>query len=1025
MRFGNSDQPRGPVGPRQQFRLGKRGKWIIGIIVVVAVLFQVVPRLNNAYTEWLWYRSVDASSVYVTEMLTRAGLFAIVAIAVAGSMIASAVVAYRNQPILVRGRGQETLARYQHAVESGNRWVLMSGPVLLGVVAGLFAQMQWQTVLMFFHSTPFGIRDPQFGHDISFYAFELGFWRLLLTWAMVVIVLSLLVALATHYIFGGIRFGSGDGVLSPAARIHLIIVVGIFVLAKAAGYWLDRYDLMMNENDVFTGAGYSDVNALLPAKIFLFVVSILCAIAFFTALLYKDLRIPALAMVLLVFSAGIVGSAWPMLVEQFSVNPNRAEKEAEYISRNIDATRDAYAIGDDDVTYERDWGAPSADPQEASTTSATLNNIRVLDPNVLGPTFTQQQQRKNFFGFTDQLSIDRYEVDGQLQDYIVGAREIDPRSLSENQRDWVNRRTVYTHGTGLVMAPANRVDELATDDTSERGGFPSYTNVEVVGNATATDPVPVEQSRIYFGPLIGGVRDDYSIVDATGGPREYDTDTDRYTYAGTGGVPVGGIINRLAFSLRFTERNILFSNLIGPDSRIIYDRNPIDRVKKVAPWLTPDEKTYPTIVDGRVVWIVDGYTTLDSYPYAQRVRLGLPDRDPATGIITADNQVSYARNSVKAVVDAYDGTVTLYENDPDDPVLKTWRKVFPDLVKPQDAMSEDLRNHLRYPEDLFNVQRQLIAKYHVSDPNQFFTNDAFWSIPADLSTRGATAEQAAQPLDTQDVQTGGLEATDTFTPQPPSYVIAADPQTGKPSFQLITVFRGFQREFFSAHMSASADPDNYGHITVRTQGPAADPPDGPTQALQGMQTNPTVAEDRRAWGQTARITEGNMLPLALNDGSIMYVVPVYTQRLSNQGAADNTFPRLLRVMVFYNKKVGYARSVYEALQQVSLQSSRAATGTAENSEPAPATSATSPSPGDDSAAAPSANTPAEEGDGAAEPGSAPPATGSDAQDAAIEKIDEALGKINDANASGNLGDLGTALEELQAAVDAYNAAKPN
>ena len=1017
MRFGNSDQPRGPAGPRQQLRIGKRGKWIIGIIIVLALLVQVVPRLNNAYTEFLWYRSVDATSVFTTEVLTRIALFVLIALILSGAMIGAGILAYRNRPILVRGPGQETLARYQNAVESGSKWMLLAGPILLGILAGLFAQTQWQTVLQFFNSTPFGITDPQFGIDISFYAFELAFWRYLLTWFMVTVVLALLVSAATHYIFGGIRVGSTDGVFSKAARIQLSVLVGLFVLAKAGGYWLDRYDLLMNQNDVFTGAGYSDVNALMPAKIFLFVVAILCAVAFFAAIVFKDLRIPALATVLLVFSAGVVGSAWPMLVEQFSVNPNRAEKEAEYISRNIAATRDAYAIGDDKVVYERDWGAASAEPEKASDTAATLNNIRVLDPNVLGPTFTQQQQRRNFFGFTDQLSIDRYERGGELQDFIVGAREINPNSLSENQRDWVNRRTVYTHGTGLVMAPANRVDELAEDTASERGGFPLYTNLDVVENADSEDSAGLDQSRIYFGPLIGGVPDDYSIVGATGGPREYDTDTQRYSYSGTGGVPVGNILNRLAFSLRFTDRNILFSDLIGSESRILFDRNPIDRVKKVAPWLTPDDKTYPTIVDGRVVWIVDGYTTLDAYPYAQRARLGTPDRDPRTGIITTDNQVSYARNSVKAVVDAYDGTVTLYENDTEDPVLQTWRKVFPDLVHPKDEISADLREHLRYPEDIFNMQRQLIAKYHVSDPTQFFTNDAFWSIPADLSTRGATAEQAATPLDTQDVQTGGLEATDSFTPQPPSYVIAADPQTGEPSFQLITVFRGFQREFFSAHMSASSDPDNYGRITVRTQGPAADPPEGPTQALQAMQTQTQVAQDRRLWGQTSRITEGNMLPLAMDDGSIMYVVPVYTQRLSNQGANDNTFPRLLRVMVFYNDKVGYARSVYEALQQVDVDSSRAATGTAGNATDAPASEGTTPS--DDATSGDTeASTPAGASNQQGDTGP------SAAQDRAIQQIDDALAKVNDAEANGTLAELGEALQELQDAVDAYNAARP-
>ena len=1018
MRFGNTDQPRGPVGPRQGAPLTGRSKTILGVVVALLVLIQVVPRLNNTYTEFLWFGSLDATQVFRTEILTRIALFFIIAILVAGAMIGSATIAYRKRPVLVRGPGQEALARYQNAVESGSKWMLVVPPVLIGLLAGLFAQSEWQTVIAFFNSTPFGVADPQFGMDISFYAFQLGFWRFVLTWVMVLIVLALLTGALTHYVFGGIRIGAKDGVFSKAARIQLAILAGLFVLAKAVAYWFDRYELMYSEGPTFTGAGFTDVNAVMPAKIFLFAVSILCAIAFFAVVVFKDLRIPAIATVLLIFSAGVVGSAYPLLVEQFSVNPNRAEKEREYIERNIAATRDAFGVGPDKVTYDYEWGQPAADPAEASKTEATLSNIRVLDPTVLSSTFTQQQQLRNFFGFPDELAIDRYDVDGEMQDYVVGAREINPNTLRENQRDWINRRTVYTHGTGLVMAPADRVNELADDAGSDSGGFPSYTTLDVAGRDGANAPAELEQPRIYYGPLVGSVDDDYAIVNASGEPREYDTDTERYTYSGEGGVQIGGLFNRLAYSLRFTERNILFSDLIDGDSKVVFDRDPTERVEKVAPWLTTDEKTYPTIVDGRVKWIVDGYTTLDSYPYAQRVALGEPDRDPNTGVVTGSNEVSYARNSVKAVVDAYDGSVDLYEMDENDPVLKTWSKAFPGLVKPHSEMSDDLLEHVRYPEDLFNTQRQLIAKYHVSDPRQFFTNDAFWSIPADLSSRGdqraaqnAAATQNPATATNNDGPTGGIEATDDFVPQPSSYVVAADPKTGDPSFQLQSVFRGFQREIFAAHMTASSDPSNYGELTVRAQGPAPEPRVGPTQAQNSMLSAPRVAEDRRLWTQTARITEGNMLSLALDDGSVMYVVPIYAQRSTGDGE-ETSFPRLLRVMLFYDDQVGYGRSVYEALQQVSIDSSPRETGTAENGE-MPTDAETRP---------------ADEGsdDEDTSEGSAPSTPSpSEGQAAAVRELEDALGQVEDAQSGGDLGDLGAALDALQQAVDAYNAAGGN
>ena len=1018
MRFGNTDQPRGPVGPRQGAPLTGRSKTILGVVVALLVLIQVVPRLNNTYTEFLWFGSLDATQVFRTEILTRIALFLIIAILVAGAMIGSATIAYRKRPVLVRGPGQEALARYQNAVESGSKWMLAIPPVLIGLLAGLFAQSEWQTVIAFFNSTPFGVTDPQFGMDISFYAFQLGFWRFVLTWVMVLIVLALLTGTLTHYVFGGIRIGAKDGVFSKAARIHLAVLAGLFVLAKAVAYWFDRYELMYSEGPTFTGAGYTDVNAVMPAKIFLFAVSILCAIAFFAVVVFKDLRIPAIATVLLIFSAGVVGSAYPLLVEQFSVNPNRAEKEREYIERNIAATRDAFGVGPDKVNYDYEWGQPAADPEEASETEATLENIRVLDPTVLSPTFTQQQQLRNFFGFPDELSIDRYDVGGEMQDYVVGAREINPNTLRENQQDWINRRTVYTHGTGLVMAPADRVNELADDAGSDSGGFPSYTSLDVSGREGANAPAELEQPRIYYGPLVGSVDDDYAIVNASGDPREYDTDTERYTYSGEGGVQIGGLLNRLAFSLRFTERNILFSDLIDGDSKVVFDRDPMERVEKVAPWLTTDEKTYPTIVDGQVKWIVDGYTTLDSYPYGQRVALGEPDRDPTTGAVLGTNEVSYARNSVKAVVDAYDGSVELYEMDEEDPVLKTWSKAFPGLVKPHSEMSEELQEHLRYPEDLFNAQRQLIAKYHVSDPSQFFTNDAFWSIPADLSSRGDQRAQqnAAAPQNpaaaTNDGPTGGIEATDDFVPQPSSYVVAADPKTGEPSFQLQTVFRGFQREIFAAHMTASSDPSNYGELTVRAQGPSPEPRVGPTQAQNSMLSAPRVAEDRRLWTQTARITEGNMLSLALDDGSVMYVVPIYAQRNTGDGE-ETSFPRLLRVMMFYDDQVGYGRSVYEALQQVNIDSSPQETGTAADGEMPPDTETR---PADEST---------DDAGGTSE-GSAPttPAP-SEGQAGAVRQLEDALGQVEDAQSGGDLADLGAALDALQKAVDAYNAAGGN
>ena len=1008
--------------PGRPIAISRRGRAIAVVVVVLILLIQVVPRLNSAYTDWLWFRSVDASSVFRTEVLTRLGLFFLVAVLVGLAVTAGVLLAYRYRPVFLTQPGvSDALARYRSAMGSSPARTVIWIPIVLGLLAGSVAQTGWQQVLAFFNSTPFGQTDPQFGLDISFYAFELPLWRSVVTWVMVAIVLAFIANLFTHYLFGGLRPGAREGALTRAARIQLVSLAGLFVLAKAAAYWLDRYELLFRENATFTGASYTDVNALMPAKIFMFAVALVCAVAFFSAIVIKDLRIPALATVLLLFSALVVGSAWPLAVEQFSVNPNRAEKEREYIARNIEATRAAYDIGDDRVTYIDNWGAASPAPSEAASDTTTLSNVRILDPNVLSPTFTQLQQLRNFYGFPETLSLDRYTIDGEMQDFLVAARELNPESLQANQRDWINRHTVYTHGNGFVAAPANRVNEIADDAGSDRGGLPNFqvSDLDAINNDQEM-MIPVTQPRIYFGELIAQSDPDYAIVGDNGdGPREYDTDTEQYTYTGEGGVPVGGWINRTAYALKFAERNILLSGLIGDESKIIYDRDPRDRVQKVAPWLTTDTNTYPAVIDGRIKWIVDGYTTLKTYPYAELSSLEAMTADSTDelgGRVQVDEEVSYIRNSVKATVDAYDGTVDLYAFDESDPVLQTWMKALPDIVQPREAISEDLEEHLRYPEDLFKVQRELLAKYQVDDPGQFFTNDAFWSVPSDptvtSSIQNPQTPPAAGPGGGPAGGPAGSQAANSAPAegpsQPPYYVIASDPtdpESDEPTFQLISAFRGYEREFLSAHMSASSDPETYGDITVRVQRRTEPLAQGPNQAQDIMIASPAIAEDRRLWGETAEITEGNLLALPLADDSVLYVEPIYTQRKDQ----DSAYPRLLRVMVSYDRAVGYAPTLYEALQQVGIETDPDLVRIDESGEAEAEVEQSTGRP-NEQGSAPRPSAPASGGGG-----------GSEAErGAAIDDINSALNAVRSAQ-SGDLGELGQALEDLQAAVDAYQA----
>ena len=981
--------------PRPKPRKTNNGLWTT--IAVIGIVLVLLPLVVGLYTDFLWFGELDYRSVFNKVLLSRIALFVLFALLGGG-------VAYLAGRLAWQGRQRAadlpdpfgTNAKYRANLEQGVRTILVWVPVAVAVFSGLAGQRLWRTFLLWFSGGDFGVKDAQFNRDLGFYAFSLPAISALLDMASMLLVVAFLVGLAGHYLLGGIRLANrvsgARGRISSPARIQLAVTAGLWLLVKAGSYWLDRYQLLYTENDIFTGASYSTINAMLPAKLILTIIAVLVAAAFFASVVYKDLRIPALATALMVVSSIVVGNVWPALLEQFSVKPNRQAKEYEYIGRNIDATRYAYGLTDETVTYEENWGQSNTPASEVAADAATISNIRLLDPDIIAPTFTQNQQLRNFYGFPDQLAMDRYEVDGEMRDFVVAARELNPNSLSENQRDWINRRTVYTHGNGFIAAQANTVDEAAQDAGSTRGGLPIFTVSDLQTNAVDRDKdeaeelgIRVDEPRIYYGPVIASANDtlDYAIVGDNGqGPVEYDTDTSTYTYTGAGGVNVGNWANRIAYSIKYQELNLLLSDRVGGESKILYDRDPRERVEKVAPWLTTDSKTYPAVVDGRVKWIVDGYTTLSRLPYSTRTALTDATQDAlnpdGTTQRLVNNDVAYIRNSVKATVDAYDGAVELYAFDEEDPVLKAWMDVFPDTVKPAADISDALRDHLRYPEDLFKVQRKLIARYHVDDPGVFFNNDAFWSVPND-----PTAPEGRQQLY-----------------QPPYYVVAADPETEKPSFQLITPYRGLNREFLSAHMSVSSDPENYGKITVRVL-PTNTQTQGPKQAQDALMSSDQVARDRTLWEGTNDLKNGNLLTLPVGGGEILYVEPIYSQRKDQESA----FPKLLRVLVFYRGQVGYAPTISQALSQVGINSSAAQEIDVVDEDASVRDEADMASP-----TAPGQN---EERSSEAKPAN---------QDEALKGINNALRNLESARDK-SFEEYGRALDELDRAVAAYQGSQ--
>lgn len=961
---------RPPVGMP---KLSRRSRilLIIGGIVLVALL--IWSSLVGAYVDWLWFSEVGYRGVFTTQVLTRVALGAAAAVFLGAVLLLNLWIAYRTRPVFVPVSGPEDpLARYRTVISARPKLFAIGIPVAVAVLGGLAAQADWQTVQLFLHSVPFGKTDPQFGHDISFYTFELPFYRWLLSWSFVAVTVAFLGALVTHYIFGGVRLAGRAGQLAAPTRVQLAVLAGIFVLLKAVDYFFDRYDLLLSQrNSLFTGATYTDLNALMPAKLILLCIAVFCACAFFAAVFLRDLRIPALATVLLVLSSVLVGAVGPALLEQFSVKPNANQREAESIKRNIDATRNAFKIGPENVDVKDYPGVTNLQPQQVADDPGTIPNIRLLDPSVLSDTFTQLTQQYNFYGFPDKLDVDRYRgPDGQLQDYLVALREINTNGLAANQQSWINQHMVYTHGNGFVSAPADRVDSTYQEGRTQ-GGYPVFSVSDVANGGRGE--IPVDQPRSYFGELAST----YAIVGGDPGdaPREYDTDRSAYTYQGKGGVPLGNWFNRLIFAAHYTERNILFNQAIGDNSKIIYERNPRDRVQKAAPWLKVDGDPYPAVVNGRIKWIVDGYTTLNNYPYSELTELGEATNDTLPGVQRQPNQqINYIRNSVKATVDAYDGSVDLYSVDDQDPVLKAWQGVFPGTVKPSSEISPELRRHFRYPEDLFKVQRSLLTEYHVDNPADFYSTQTFWEVPPDPTSngQGGSAAQGNQ--------------------QPPYYVVAQVPGQDRPKFQLTSALTALRRQNMAAWVSASSDPRDYGKLTVLRL-PTNTQTAGPNQVQNQMESTPEVTENRTLFNNpNVRPIFGNLLTLPVA-GGLLYVEPIYIQR--NE---QDSYPQLARVLVSFGGDVGFAETLPKALEQIFGAGAGDATG-----------------PGQEQQRPPEQQQP---------PGQ-PGQQATPELQQAVSDIRGALEQVRSAQQSGNLGDLGTSFQQLNQAIARFEQLQGN
>jgi uncharacterized protein len=883
-----SGAARPPEG-RTAIKLPRWPRYLLPVLGGLIAFVVVLVIIAGVWTDFLWYRSVQYGSVFGVTYGTRWALFFIGGIFMALVTGLNAVIAFRlrpaYRPVTSQRPGVET---YRLAVDPHRRLLLGIVLALVGLISGLSASGAWRTWLLFANQVPFGQKDPQFRLDISFFVFTYPFIRLVLGYLFAVVLLSLAMAVAVHALYGGLRLQGRRVRATTGAQTQLFILVGAFVLLKGVAYWFDRYGIDFSQRGtVTTGASYTDVNAVLPAKTVLAVIAILCAILFFAGAVRRSALLPAVGFGLLVLSAILVGGVYPAIIQQFVVKPNELAKETPYIKREINSTRSAYAVnGARVIPYP---GAPPVPPSQLANQAAGLDGLRLMDPAVLPRTFEQLQQVKGFYQFPSQLSVDRYQLPGggQLpQDLVVAVRGMG--GPPQGQGNWINTHLVYTHGFGFVAAKANAVGS---------GGDPAFVESDIPPHGQLGPFEP----RVYFGQQ----ENPYAIV---GGPpgrsggQELDYPVENaggqvnYTYRGNGGVPVGSPLNRLLYAVKFRELNILLSGAINSYSKILYDRQPLARVAKVAPFLTLDGNPYPVVANNRILWVVDGYTTTDLYPYSERISLPQAtstSQDPngaVAGQLTGE--INYLRNSVKAVVDAYTGAVTLYQWGPSDPLLRAWMNAFPDVIKPKREIPGYLLPHLRYPQDEFEVQRQILAKYHVENPQSFYGGQNFWTVPNDPTSTGSA---------------GTLN-------QPPYYLTMTMPGYHQPAFSLTTTLAQKARPNLAAYMAVESNPQSgYGVIRI-LQLPQAAAILGPEQVQNAFESFTTASKELSLFRQGgSSVIPGNLIALPLG-GGLLYEEPIYIQAAG--GASTGSYPTLRRVFVYFDGQVGYSTSLQGALAQV-------------------------------------------------------------------------------------------------------------
>ncbi len=852
----------------------------LGTVVVLGLLLVLFSanRIALLVTDFWWFDARGFRQVFTTVLSTRILLglvfFAILALLIAANLF----IARKLRPFYVPSSPQQAqIQRYREMADPYLPWLIVAIAVVFGATSGLAVSASWETWLLFRDGGTVGIADPQFGVDLGFYLFSLPFWALLQTWLFTSLVLTAMLTAGAHYLLGGIRPEAEDEKILPAVKAHLAVLLALILAVRAWGYWLDRYELLYSERGTVTGAAFTDVNAELPALYLLIGVSVIAIGLVLASIRRSGFLLPGAAVGLLVVASIILQGAYPAVIQRVQVDPQELAREQEFIQRNLDATRAAYGIDEVDrvpFSIQNDLDLDDVDDNDI-----TFLNVRLWDPNVLETTYQQLQSLRPYYEFNS-VATDRYEIDGAMRQVMLATRELS--QLPETSDNWQNRHITFTHGFGVVASQVN---------TANAEGQPVFiaSNIPVAGTDAV---VPSEESSIYFGefadPPYNLVRTDEDELNFEDPETQEQVLTE---YDGSAGVAINSIGRRLAFALRFNDYNLILTNLLRDDSLILYNRQIIDRVREVAPFLELDSNPYPVVENGRVKWIIDAYTTSNRYPYSEREILSVAGRNVP---------VNYVRNSVKVTVDAFDGDVTLYRVEEDDPILDAWERVFPDLIPPA-AEAGDIAANFRYPQDLFALQSDIYTAYHIPGATAFFNRADEFDLPNDPAA-AANAASGGGPAAAADLAGGGQRLE-------PYYLLMKLPGEEIEEFVLIQPYLARNRPNMVSWLAGRSDGENLNSL-LQVRFPSDQQVLGPAQAQARIEQDDDIsAYITLRSREGSDVIRGNLQVIPVAD-SILYVQPLFLENPQAQ------IPELARVALVMGERTAFDRTLAGSLSQL-------------------------------------------------------------------------------------------------------------